>query len=45
MSIAIMRAKIEDCYHAEKWRDKVKKMSDNQVVAVYNKFLREGKIK
>lgn len=30
---------------SQSWRDKVMKMKDNQVIAIYYKFLKEGEIK
>jgi hypothetical protein len=38
-----MRAAISDVYSGKKWQRKVEKMHDDQVVAVYNNFLRTGK--
>ena len=26
------------------WENKVKRMADNQVIAIYNKFLKDGKL-
>lgn len=43
MSTDQMRSEISKVYPGKKWSDKVKKMSDNQVIAIYRKFLQEGK--
>jgi len=43
MSVNQMRAAIADVYSGKKWQRKVEKMHDDQVVAVYNNFLRTGK--
>lgn len=37
------RAAIARVYSSESWQQKVKKMSDAQVVAIYRKFLADGK--
>lgn len=39
-----MRLELLKCYGAE-WQSKVRKMPDKQVIALYLKFKREGKIK
>jgi hypothetical protein len=38
-----MRDAITTVYSGPKWKRKVANMDDNQVIAVYHKFLREGK--
>lgn len=43
MSINQMRAAIVEVYTSNKWRRKVEKMHDDQIIAVYYKFLRNGK--
>ena len=43
MSIEQMRMAILDVYGSESWEEKVKHMTDNQVIAVYHKFLANGK--
>lgn len=45
MSIEQMRDALRSIYASRKWYYKVEKMSDKQVYAVYNKMLREDKIK
>ena len=42
MTVDNMRAAIMDVYPGGKWRRKVEKMYDDQVIAVYNKFLNNG---
>lgn len=37
------RAAIARVYSSESWQEKVSKMSDNQVIAIYRKFLADGK--
>jgi hypothetical protein len=37
------RAAIARVYLSESWQEKVAKMSDNQVIAIYQKFLADGK--
>lgn len=37
------RAAIARVYSSESWQQKVEKMSDNQVIAIYQKFLADGK--
>lgn len=39
------RDKIKLVYMSATWAQRVNKMSDRQVVAIYMKFQREGKIK
>lgn len=40
-----MRNHIANVYPNKTWYDKVMAMSESQVVALYHKFLKEGKIK
>ena len=37
------RAAIARVYPSKSWQEKVAKMSDNQVIAIYQKFLADGK--
>ena len=37
------RAAIARVYSSESWQQKVANMSDNQVIAIYQKFLADGK--
>lgn len=43
MSYEEMREMIRGVYHTESWNEKVDRMQDEQVVAVYLKFKSEGK--
>ncbi|MCX7817552.1 MAG: hypothetical protein N2317_08625 [Syntrophales bacterium] len=45
MSVAQMRNAIVKVYPGEKWKQKVLKMSDGQVIAVYHNFLSSKKLK
>jgi hypothetical protein len=44
MSIQQMRKAIEKVYPGEKWSKRVSRMSDYQVIAIYNKFLEQKKL-
>lgn len=44
MSIQQMRDALSVLYSGQKWIDRVKKMSDAQVLAIYNQKLSEGKV-
>lgn len=39
MSVEQMRDALMKAYPGQRWSDKVKKMSDNQVIAVYYRML------
>ena len=39
-----MRIEISNVYPNTTWENKVKRMADNQVIAIYNKFLKDGKL-
>lgn len=43
--IEVKRAAIMKAYDSDRWQEKVKKMPDAQVLAVYKKFLAEGRIR
>lgn len=45
MGVEQMRSAIVKAYPGKKWADKVKKMSDNQVIAIYNRLLQSGKLR
>lgn len=45
MGIEYMRNMILDVYHSDTWKNKVKNMTNNQVIAIYNSFLKKGKFK
>lgn len=39
-----MRQRLAKVYQSQKWRDRVARMSQSQVFAVYTKFKLEGKV-
>ena len=39
------RQRIADEYSSKTWQAKVAKMSDGQVIAVFNNFRRQGKVR
>lgn len=43
MTTLQMRNLIAGVYNSKSWKDKVAKMSDGQVFAIYNDFLAKGK--
>lgn len=43
MHVNNMRELVTDVYKGEGWKKKVDKMSDEQVIAIYYKFLKQGK--
>lgn len=43
-TVGYMREKIREVYDTMNWRDKVDKMYDDQVIAVYYSMLRSGKL-
>jgi hypothetical protein len=45
MSVMQMRKLVQDAYPGKKWRDKVSKMGDGQIIAIYHKFLDSKKLK
>lgn len=40
-----MRIALKKVYNGEKWRLRVSKMPEYQIVALYYKFLKQGKLK
>lgn len=44
MSVDLMRDAILKVYDGQKWKDKVARMSDNQIIAVYYKFLNNNQL-
>ena len=44
MSVDLMREAILKVYDGQKWTDKVARMSDNQIIAVYYKFLNNNQL-
>lgn len=45
MQVDQMRNAILDAYHGDKWKQKVSKMSEGQVIAVYKNFQFRKKVK
>lgn len=45
MSVEQMRGIISSVYKTKSWQDKVKKMPDGQIIAIYKRFLADGKLK
>lgn len=45
MNVELMRSEINKVYLGNSWRERVKRMSDEQVIAVYHSFLRNDKFK
>lgn len=45
MSTEQMRAEITKTYQGADWVEKVKKMTDQQVIAVYYRLLDQGRLK
>lgn len=43
MSVDQMRNEVRKAYPGQKWYDKVSKMSDAQIIAVYHSFLHAKK--
>lgn len=45
MDANTMRDWVKSAYPGENWSNKVKKMPDSQIVALYNNLVKRGKIK
>ena len=45
LQISQMREKIREVYSGEGWVKRVRNMPNDQVIALYYKFLKQGKIK
>ena len=45
MTVGEMRLAISKVYDGQKWKDKVRDMSDSQVTAIYHKMIGSGQIK
>jgi hypothetical protein len=45
MDVKDMRKAVSDEYDGEKWKDKVRNMSDAQVVAIYYRMIGCGQVK
>lgn len=43
-NMLLKRREVEKAYHGEKWQAKVRKMSDQQVIAVYLRLKSQGKV-
>lgn len=43
MTTKQMRIQISDVYNTPTWRNKVDHMTDNQVIAIFHRFLKEDK--
>lgn len=43
MTVSNMRKAITNVYPGEKWKKKVERMSDSQVMAIYYSFEKSGK--
>ena len=44
MTVDQMRKEIRKAYSGERWQLKIDKMLDDQIIAIYYKFKKEGKI-
>lgn len=42
MAISNLRLAIASAYPGKRWKEKCETMPDNQVVAIYNHFVRDG---
>ena len=42
MGVDNLRTAIISAYPGTRWRDRVMRMQDNQVIAIYNNFVRNG---
>ena len=45
MSTDQMRERVAQAYSGENWRKKVYRMPDDQIIAIYHRLLRQGKIR
>lgn len=45
MTIANMRDWVKSAYPGQKWKDKVDKMPDNQIIPLYYSLIKQGRIK
>ncbi len=45
MHVDEMRAELMKLYPGEKWKMKVTAMSDDQVIAIWRRMLRDGQVK
>lgn len=44
MTVSEMRELVSSVYAGQKWKDRVKYMSDDQVIAIYWQFVKKGKL-
>lgn len=45
MSVADMRRLVANAYNGESWKSKVRRMPDDQIVAIFYSMVRNGQIK
>ena len=45
MDVRQMRVRVQEAYSGQRWLDKVKKMPDDQIVALYFSLVKQGHIK
>lgn len=45
MEVYQMREWVVSAYPGPRWKDKVKKMTDEQIIALYFSLIKQGKIK
>ena len=45
MTVAIMREWVKSAYPGDRWKNKVNKMPDNQIIPLYYSLIKQGKIK
>ena len=44
MTVSDMRELISSVYAGQKWKDRVRNMSEDQVIAIYWQFVKKGKL-
>lgn len=45
MTVDQMRIRLFSAYSGDKWKKKIEKMPDNQVIAIYKRLESQGKLK
>jgi len=45
MTISNMRDWVISAYPGDKWKEKVKKMPDDQIIPIYYRLIKKGRIK
>lgn len=45
LAISQMREKIAEVYSSDQWKQRVKRMPNDQVIAIYYRMLQDGRIK